>query len=186
MTTRSERFVRQAIAALEEAVVIEREEGAKAVEAGDYSAAKRAIRSAERLQEAIDSLTAQTDTKPVVQRTESRPRKRPRRDFGRIDPGQKSPPELFEIPILRALETMGGSGRVADVLDRVGAIVQGQLKPVDLDRLPSNDRQPRWRNTAQWSRLDMVKEGLLRADSPKGVWEITEQGRARLRRGAHG
>ena len=36
---------------------------------------------------------------------------------------------------------------------------------------------PRWRNTAQWARNAMVKEGLLASDSPRGVWEITAEGK---------
>ncbi len=37
-----------------------------------------------------------------------------------------------------------------------------------------------WRNSAQWARNSMVQEGLLKADSPRGVWNISEAGRCRL------
>ncbi|RMH13146.1 MAG: hypothetical protein D6698_14360, partial [Gammaproteobacteria bacterium] len=37
-----------------------------------------------------------------------------------------------------------------------------------------------WRNTAQWCRNTMVREGLMKSDSPYGIWEITEAGRKYL------
>jgi restriction system protein len=49
----------------------------------------------------------------------------------------------------------------------------------DLKPLPSG-RDIRWANTAQWERLNMVEEGLLRDDSPMGIWEMTEAGRVYL------
>jgi len=35
----------------------------------------------------------------------------------------------------------------------------------------------RWKNRALWERLVMVKDGLLKSGSPRGIWEITEKGR---------
>jgi hypothetical protein len=43
--------------------------------------------------------------------------------------------------------------------------------------MPSNDKEIRWKNSARWSRLQMVKEGLLGDKSPYGFWEITPLGR---------
>jgi restriction system protein len=71
---------------------------------------------------------------------------------------------------LQVLEKMGGSGKIGDVLDRVGQIMRPVLKDVDRDPLASDPSNPRWRNAAQWARNSMVQEGLLRADSPRGVW----------------
>jgi restriction system protein len=39
---------------------------------------------------------------------------------------------------------------------------------------------PRWRNAAQWARNSMVNEGLLKKDSPRGVWEISDKGKQYL------
>jgi hypothetical protein len=58
--------------------------------------------------------------------------------------------------------------------------MRGVLKEVDYDPLASDPDLPRWRNAAQWARSMMVKEGLLKADSPRGVWEIADKGRAVL------
>jgi hypothetical protein len=67
---------------------------------------------------------------------------------------------------------------MADVLPVVEKRMKGVLKKVDFEPLASDKEMPRWRNTAQWARNTMVKDGLLKADSPRGVWEISDAGRA--------
>jgi hypothetical protein len=83
----------------------------------------------------------------------------------------------FRRPILEALNRLGGSARMAQVLDDLRARMQ--LKsPGDFESTRSG--AVLWENRAQRERLKMVKEGLLRADSPHGVWELTESGRQYL------
>jgi restriction system protein len=36
------------------------------------------------------------------------------------------------------------------------------------NEVPSEPKQSRWRNTAQWCRNTLVNEGLLKKDSPWG------------------
>ncbi len=48
----------------------------------------------------------------------------------------------------------------------------------DYDPLASGPDKPRWHNGAQWARNSMIHEGLLKGDSPRGVWEISDKGRA--------
>uniref|UniRef100_A0A7C3EZC1 Restriction system protein Mrr-like N-terminal domain-containing protein n=1 Tax=candidate division WOR-3 bacterium TaxID=2052148 RepID=A0A7C3EZC1_UNCW3 len=43
--------------------------------------------------------------------------------------------------------------------------------------MASDPETIRWRNAAQWARYNMVKQGWLKSNSPRGVWEITEAGR---------
>jgi len=88
---------------------------------------------------------------------------------------KRTPKEAYRLPILEVLLEAGGAGRVEDVLDRVGTKMKGILKPVDYQNNRSG--AVRWRNTAMWERLTMVREGLLKPNSPRGVWEITESGR---------
>jgi hypothetical protein len=33
-----------------------------------------------------------------------------------------------------------------------------------------------WHNAAQWVRLSLVKEGLMKSNSPHGIWELSEKG----------
>ena len=68
----------------------------------------------------------------------------------------------------------------SDVLDRVGTLMKPILRDVDFDPLASEPSNPRWRNAAQWARNSMVQEELLRGSSPRGIWEISDKGRAFL------
>ncbi len=94
--------------------------------------------------------------------------------------GAKTPEREYYIPILQALVELGGSAKTCVVLDRVYQIMKGTLKPVDHGILPSK-RQSRWANTAQWARDKLVRKGLLKPDSPNGIWEITSEGRRWLK-----
>lgn len=79
-----------------------------------------------------------------------------------------------------ALWSRWGQGMMTEVLERVYQEMEPHLRPADLEPLPSDPQTPRWRNTAQWERVSMVAEGLLRNDSPQGIWAITEKGRKYL------
>nr|BAL53917.1 hypothetical conserved protein [uncultured prokaryote] len=97
----------------------------------------------------------------------------------RRQPVDRTPQSEYRVPILEALEELGGAGHVTQVLRIVYRKMKDRLTKDDLERLPSGGDY-RWRNTAQWERKHMIGEGLLRDDSPKGVWEMTEAGRAYL------
>lgn len=98
----------------------------------------------------------------------------------RINYGQRTQQVKYRTPILQALEDLGGSGYVNEVLDFVYKKMKNFLVPVDLEEIPSV-RQKRWRNTAMWERSHMVKDGLLKSDSPRGIWEISEKGKKYLK-----
>ena len=87
----------------------------------------------------------------------------------------------FRVPILRVLVDLGGSAGRAQILDKVGEMMRGELKPIDYELLRSG-ADIRWRNTASFQRKHMIDAGLLSPSSPNGVWEITEAGREYLRR----
>jgi hypothetical protein len=59
-------------------------------------------------------------------------------------------------------------------------MMKHQLNEYDHQLLPSDNSTMRWRNTAQWARNTLRSEGLLRSDSPRGTWEISDDGRAWL------
>ncbi len=90
----------------------------------------------------------------------------------------RTPQSAYREPILKVLYQMGGSGRVGKILDRVGEMMADDLNEVDRCKLESgNDK--RWRNSAQWERVVMIDDGLLKGNSPRGIWELTEAGIAR-------
>jgi len=94
---------------------------------------------------------------------------------GKLTKGLKTPPQAYRRPILEALYELGGRASVQDVLKTVEQKVKSLLTEFDYQRLPSGI-DTRWRNTAQWERLALVKDGLLKADSPSGIWELSNKG----------
>jgi Mrr N-terminal domain/TIR domain len=102
-------------------------------------------------------------------------------DSDRLKKGLRTPEEAFVQPILKTLNELGGSAKTNDVLERVEQSMKKILKPVDYEQLASRSKMTRWRNTAQWARDTMVKEGLLLSNSPHGIWEISEDGRMFLK-----
>lgn len=90
--------------------------------------------------------------------------------------GDFTPTDAYWIPILESLEDLGGRGRTDEVLDLVEKKMAGTLKQQDHELLPSGI-SVRWRNRAQWQRQNMVHRGLIAANSPRGIWEITLAGR---------
>jgi restriction system protein len=97
----------------------------------------------------------------------------------RLAQGRRTPEENFVCPILQALDEFGGAARIGLVLDRVGEIMQDVLTEADYETLESSN-EPRWRNTAQWCRNSLCDKGLM-ARGRRGLWEITDAGRAYLR-----
>lgn len=77
-------------------------------------------------------------------------------------------------PLLDALRGLGGSGTPDEVVER---IAQDLSIPdeVQNELLPSGE--PRYRNQVAWARFYLVREGLL-DKSKRGVWSLTERGRA--------
>lgn len=101
-------------------------------------------------------------------------------DGKKLKKGLKTPESAYRRPILQALVELGGSSELHAVLNRVHAMMKGELNQHDLAPLPSDGVTPRWQNTAQWARNALREGGYLRSDSPYGVWEISDRGRAWL------
>ena len=160
--------------------------GSKAFQGRDYEKAKEALDRSGVLtafRDKVASLRKEWEgIAAVAESQEDEETKAERRDLGRLRRGQRTPEAKYYLPILQVLAEMGGSGETAEVLDGVGKKMKGVLKDVDNDPLASSPDNPRWRNAAQWARNSMVREGLLKPDSPRGVWEITEAGSTRLKR----
>jgi len=92
----------------------------------------------------------------------------------RVPRGVRTPQSEFRAPLLRVLYESGGSARNSDVVDRLGVLTGSRLN--DVDRLKIASGQVRWRNAVQWERNVMAQEGLVKKDSPRGVWELAAKG----------
>ncbi|MCX7666047.1 MAG: winged helix-turn-helix domain-containing protein [Gemmataceae bacterium] len=154
--------------------------GARAFEERDYDKAKEALERATQVTEFRDKVYALrrewTNLFAYVSDKEDSEDHTERRNLGRLRRGLRTREEAYYRPILQALQTLGGSARMQQVLDLVLQSMKGILKDVDFEMLASEPDLPRWKNSAQWARNSMVKEGLLRNDSPRGIWQISEAG----------
>jgi len=93
--------------------------------------------------------------------------------------GNAIPHEEYRLPILEALLEKGGRATRREVFEIIERKMGHRFSESDLRVLRTGPIK--WQNQVAWERLFMVNDGLLRSDSPKGVWEITEKGRKYLR-----
>lgn len=108
-----------------------------------------------------------------------------RTDLGRLNRGLRTRDELYRLPLLQALIELGGSGSTQKVTDLVGQKMKGILNEYDHEPLPSDATILRWRNTVAWMRNTLVEEGLMRSDSKRGTWEISDAGRKAAQGNGH-
>jgi Mrr N-terminal domain len=108
--------------------------------------------------------------------------KQKRRFEGRIEAGVCTPQIVYQPYILQALVEFGGSAPPSKVLARVEQLMQNVLKEVDYQPLSPQTKSLRWRKMANWSRKTMVDEKLIEPTDKtgRGVWKITDVGRATL------
>jgi hypothetical protein len=90
--------------------------------------------------------------------------------------------KAYELPLLDVLDTAGGRLPTREAVAAVGERVADQLMPMDHDVMDQG--QKRWESRVQFTRLRLVEAGLLEKNSPRGVWEISDAGRERLKRSA--
>lgn len=179
--------VGEALALLSETLTEEeariRDEGADAMKAGAYDTATDVINFAKQLlafQGKVASLAdeweqienARDAATPEVQEIVSK------KFFGKKRKGIITTQDEYCQPLLEVLVEMGGKGPTDEVLDSLGDKMKGVLKPVDYECHKSDEKQIRWRNTAQWDRNKMVNnDGRMKKGSPRGIWEISDKGR---------
>ena len=85
----------------------------------------------------------------------------------------------YEVPLLEALIEAEGKGKVSDICNKVQEKMKSKLKPADYEKL-KDGRNIRWKNTTQWARQKLIDNGFMKSDSPRGIWEITDEGKAYL------
>ncbi|GBD05820.1 hypothetical protein HRbin20_01416 [bacterium HR20] len=89
--------------------------------------------------------------------------------------GLRTPERAFVLPILQTLAEQGGQADAAAVVEGVLERMRDQLKQGDFETTATSD-QPRWKVSLYLARSAMVRQGLLRGDTPRGIWAISEQG----------
>jgi hypothetical protein len=79
---------------------------------------------------------------------------------------------ILRTEIIYALKTLGGKGSPQQVEEVIEERLKEKLLPRDLERNQSGYIV--WKNNTEWERLKMVHEGILRNDSPRGIWELNQ------------
>ncbi|MBD2731940.1 DUF4573 domain-containing protein [Nostoc sp. FACHB-892] len=105
--------------------------------------------------------------------------------FGRIPRGICTPEEAYKLPILKALDKLGGSAKTKNVLALVEKLMKGILNQVDYQNYKNKKAsytviEPRWQKRTKWVRYRLMQKGFVKSDSRRGIWEISEAGRQYL------
>ena len=77
-------------------------------------------------------------------------------------------------PLMETIYEMGGSVRAGALQPVLKERLSGRLSAADLELLSSGEE--RWWNATRWERHQLVEQGLLRSDSERGTWELSETG----------
>src|SRR5215831_8286954 len=127
---------------------------------------------AEPLDDTADSIIARALTALDMVGGGDRPTPAPIKRTG----APKLPQKEFRVPLLVILLRFGGKAQAKDVRRLLGPIMAPKLADGDFESVSTGD--PRWWNAACWERSELVRDGLMRGDSERGVWEISDQGRS--------
>lgn len=90
--------------------------------------------------------------------------------------------DVYRRAVLEALVALGGAASTEIARARAGVILDPWLSAEDRVDIPSGGQ--RWRKRAEFSRLQLVKLGLMDG-SRRGVWTITPAGRDALTAGTY-
>lgn len=85
----------------------------------------------------------------------------------------------IEIPLLAAIDQLGGEARPRDIYPLVTERFPELTSEEQEERLESSPSTRKWHNLVQWVRQGLVQSGEIDG-STRGIWRITEAGRARL------
>ncbi len=152
------------------------QEGEVAFKGQDFDKARKLIENGERLKAFREKIKFLQEEWQTIFADQVPKGSRRRKMKGRLKKGLRTPEKEFIKPILEVLVELGGKGEMRTVLDRIYQKMGDVLNEYDRQALPSLPKQKRWENTAQWAKNTMINKGLLKADSPRGIWEITKQG----------
>ncbi|HEY3552997.1 MAG TPA: winged helix-turn-helix domain-containing protein, partial [Solirubrobacterales bacterium] len=90
------------------------------------------------------------------------------------DPARPLDYTEYELPLLRALAKRDGLAPRREVQAAVFAAVEGTLREVDLEALPSG--KVRWEASLDKARSKLIQAGCLKAEARRGFWELASPG----------
>lgn len=108
-----------------------------------------------------------------IKRRLGRDEKPARRKKPRSEHSNRTNQKIYRDYIIHALRKLGGRARVSDVLKEMEGKLSSKLLPGDLEVIPGG-RMIVWKYFAQWERSRMRKEGIIKRNSPQGIWELAD------------
>jgi restriction system protein len=102
--------------------------------------------------------------------------------FGRQQGGTLPFPRQVEVeqPLLEVLAELGGQATPRDVYPRVAKHFPQLTAEEQEERLENYPSTRKWTNLVQWVRQRLVDAGQIDG-SQRGIWQLTDAGRARLK-----
>lgn len=97
----------------------------------------------------------------------------------------QTPQSIYEENLLSVLlEQFRGAGNKKDVTHAVieRMMKRGLIPPADMEFVATGETKAE--NKISWGRNLLKNRGLIRADAPRGTWELTAEGRAQAKRAA--
>lgn len=89
-----------------------------------------------------------------------------------VSGGEVTPPKVYEQPIIDILRQLGGSAPSKEVRKRLLECMGCQFTAADLEI--DKYKEVVWWNRARWARQALVTSGVLRSNSPTGIWELAD------------
>lgn len=170
--------VDEAFTALKQALIDElksaKQEGGRAFEQSQFDVAQVAAQKGAAvgaILQQVEELALQWDGSNINQVEKRSPAGTdPEQTLREALKGSSPERDDFVMPILQALQELGGKGTARNVLEQIEAI----LDPATKDGQGGSNG---WRLAAQTTSAAMVKKGLISAESPEGEWRLTTKGR---------
>jgi len=97
---------------------------------------------------------------------------------GNVKPYKKhelTPQKAFRRPILETIIELGGRGEAKKIVELVGKKMSKEMTLGDFSE--NCDGSSKWEKAVNFQRLTMVHDGLLKNNSQRGIWEITDNGK---------
>ena len=89
--------------------------------------------------------------------------------------GKLTPQHVYEEWLLKTLwNKFNGKAKKGEVTTETIKAMEAILADADFEKVSTGE--PRAENTIAWARNALKERDLIKSDSPRGVWELTEPG----------
>lgn len=88
----------------------------------------------------------------------------------RTSKGHYTSEDTLRGTLVASLKSLGGSAPKSEVEDEMERRLRSVLTNADYE--PVGEGIPRWKKNAQWMRYNLVQEGIMKSNSPRGIWEL--------------